>query len=83
MGGGDIAPMYDSRGNVSGWSNTSLCGRMGSVCDRATAPVCWKWASLAGHSGWWQLTDDSLHDYAWATYRVVGDKLWCGHGSTC
>ena len=30
----------------------------------------------------WQLTDDSLHDCAGATCKVVGDNLWCGHGST-
>ena len=59
-----------------------LCGRRSSVGGWATAPMCCKWASLAVHYGWWQLTDDILHDYAWATCRVVGDKLWCGHGST-
>ena len=75
MGGGDIATMCDSRGNVSGWSTAPLCGRRGSVCGRDTAPVCCKWASLVGHYGWWQLTDDNLHDCAWATCRVVGDRL--------
>ena len=83
MGGRDISPMYDSRGNVSGRSTTPLCGRRGSVGGGATTPMCCRWASLAGHYGCWKLTDDSLHDYAWATCRVVGDKLWCGHGSTC
>ena len=74
MSGEDISPMYDDRGNVSGRSVAPLCGRRGSVCGRAIA---------TGHYRWWQLTDDSLHDCAWATCRVVGDKLWCGHGSTC
>ena len=75
MGGGDISPMYDSRSNVSGWSTNPLCGRRDSVCGGATTPMCCKWDSLAGHYRWWQLTDDSLHDYAWATFQVVGDRL--------
>ena len=65
---GDIAPMYDSRGNVSGWSIAPLCGRRGSVCGRATTPMCCKWASLAGHYRWWHLTDDNIHDCSWATF---------------
>ena len=81
--GGGIAPMYDSRGNVSGWSTAPLCGKRESVCGGATAPMCCKWASLASHYRWWQLTNDSLRDCAWPTCRVIGDRLWCGHGSTC
>ena len=80
--GRDIAPMYDNRGDVSGRSTTPLCGRRGSVCGRATAPLRYRWANLAGHYRWWQLTNDSLHDCARATCKVVSDNLWCGHGST-
>ena len=68
MGGGDISPMYDSRGNVSGRSIVPLCDKRSSVGGGATAPVCCRWDSFAGHYGWWQLTDDSLHDYSWATF---------------
>ena len=38
MGGEDISPMYDSRGNVSGRSIAPLCGKRGSVGGGATAP---------------------------------------------
>ena len=75
MSGGDISPMYDSRGNVGGWSTAPLCGRRGSLCRRDTTFVCCKWARLAGYYRWWQLANDSLHDYAWATFQVVGDML--------
>ena len=68
MGGREIAPMHDNRGNVSGWSTALLCGRRGSVGGGATAPMCCEWASLASHYRWWQLTDDSLHNSAWATF---------------
>ena len=71
MGGRDISPLYDSRGNISGRSTSTLCGRRGSVCGRDTTPMFYRWSSLAGHYRWWQLTNDSLHDYAWATYQVV------------
>ena len=82
MGGGGVSPMYDSRGNVNGWSIAPLCGRRGSVCGRATSPMCFRWESLASHYGWWQLANEILHDCAWATCKVIGDRLWCGHGST-
>ena len=59
-----------------------MCGRRGSMCGRATAPMWCKWASLASHYRWWQLTNDSLHDCAWATWQVVGDRLWCGHDTS-
>ena len=75
MSGGGIAPKYDSRGNVSRCSIAPLHGRRGSVCGGAISPMCYHWASLAGHYGWLQLANDSLHDYAWATYQVVGDRL--------
>ena len=68
MSGGDNTPMYDSRGNVSGWYNSPLCGRRDSVCGGATAPMCCKWASLDGHYRWWKVTDESLHYYSWATF---------------
>ena len=42
------------------------------MCGGATAPVCYDWANLASHYGWWQLANESLHDCAWTTLA----KLW-------
>ena len=41
VGGGDISPMYDSRGNVSGRSTTPLCGKSDSVCGGVIARFAW------------------------------------------
>ena len=49
------------------------CVAGGVVCVEGTLPLCV--ASGPAWLRWWQLTDDSLHDCAWATYRVVGDRL--------
>ena len=67
VGGREIPPMYDRRGSVGG---------------RDTAPMCCRWDNLTGQYGWWQLTYHDLHNRVRATYRVVGDGLWYGHGST-
>ena len=82
VGGRAIAPMCDKRGSVCGRATTAMCDKRGSVCERATAPMCCRWVSLSGPYRWWQLADDSLHDHAGATCRVVGDGFWRGHGST-
>ena len=39
MSGGDISPMYDSRGNVSRWS-TGPCVAGGAVCVEGPLPLC-------------------------------------------
>ena len=82
LGGRSISPICDRRGSVCGRGTAPLCDRRGSVCGRSTTRKCCKWDSLSGYYGWWQLTDNGLHDRARATCRVVGDNLWCGHGST-
>ena len=73
MGGRSIAPMYGGRGNVGDWCTAPLCGRGNNVCGGATAPMCGHWTNLAGHYGWGQLANDSLHDCAWAACHIVGD----------
>ena len=75
VGGRATSPMCDRRGSVCGRSTAPLSDKRGNVCGRAIAPMCCRWDSLVGHYGWWQLTNDSLHDCAY--------RLWCGHGSTC
>ena len=39
MNGGDISPMYDSRGNISGWS-IAPCVEGGVVCVEGPLPSC-------------------------------------------
>ena len=57
-----------------------MCSRRGSVCGRATAPMCCKWTSLASHYRWWEFTDDSLHDCAWAWLGPPAGLLVTGCG---
>ena len=82
VGGRATTPMYDRRGSLGGRCTTPLCERRGSVCGRATAPMCCLWDSLASHYRWWQVNYHNLQNHVGATCRVVGDSLWCRHGTT-